>query len=204
MRGAFAELFGKQAGSCLGRGGSMHIADPALGIFGANGIVGAGVPIAVGAATAAQLRGDGRVAVSFFGDGAVSTGAFHEAATLAASWQVPVVLLCENNQFSEFTPTVVPDGQSTFEHRAKGYGLDFAHVDGNDVERVAGQLCDIVARLRAGGAPILVEATTYRMRGHYEGDQQQYRDPELDRVWLARDPLDRARAAIVARRRRRR
>jgi 2-oxoisovalerate dehydrogenase E1 component len=199
VRGAFAELFGKQAGSCLGRGGSMHIADPSLGIFGANGIVGAGIPIAVGAATAAQLRGDGRVAVAFFGDGAVSTGAFHEAATLAASWHVPVVLLCENNQFSEFTSTVVPDGQSTFEYRAKGYGLDFAHVDGNDVESVAVQMVDIVARLRDGGRPILVEATTFRVRGHYEGDQQQYRDLELDSRWLARDPLDRARAAIVAR-----
>jgi 2-oxoisovalerate dehydrogenase E1 component len=105
MRSAFAELFGRDSGSCRGRGGSMHIADPSLGIFGANGIVGAGVPIAVGAATAAALRADGRVAVAFFGDGAVSTGAFHEGATLAGSWRVPVVLLCENNQFSEFTPT---------------------------------------------------------------------------------------------------
>jgi 2-oxoisovalerate dehydrogenase E1 component len=197
LRGAFAELFGKQGGSCLGRGGSMHIADPALGIFGANGIVGAGVPIAVGAATAAQLRGDGRVAVAFFGDGAVSTGAFHEAATLAAAWQVPVVLLCENNQFSEFTPTVA--AESTFEYRAKGYGLDFARVDGNDVEAVAVSLSAIVARLRSGGRPVLVEATTFRRRGHYEGDQQKYRDPELDQVWLARDPIDAARAALAAR-----
>jgi 2-oxoisovalerate dehydrogenase E1 component len=199
IRAAFAELFGKQAGSCLGRGGSMHIADPSFGIFGANGIVGAGVPIAVGAATAAQLRGNGRVAVSFFGDGAVSTGAFHEAATLAASWQVPLVLLCENNQFSEFTPTVVPEGQSTFEYRAKGYGLDFAHVDGNDVEDVVVQLREIVAGLRAGGRPILVEATTFRMRGHYEGDQQQYRDAELDQLWLARDPIEAARTTLVSR-----
>ena len=202
IREAFAELFGKQTGSCHGRGGSMHIADPALGIFGANGIVGAGVPIAVGAATAAQLRGDGTVAIAFFGDGAVSTGAFHEAATLAASWQVPVVLLCENNQFSEFTPTVVADGASTFEYRAKGYGLDFAQVDGNDVEAVAVQLREIVTRLRTGGPPVLVEATTFRMRGHYEGDQQQYRDAELDRVWQARDPIDVRCAPVAAWRRR--
>lgn len=199
VRRAFAELFGKEAGSCHGRGGSMHIADPDLGIFGANGIVGAGVPIAVGAATAAQLRGDGRVAVAFFGDGAVSTGAFHEAATLAASWAVPVVLLCENNQFSEFTPTVVPEGQSTFEYRARGYGLDFARVDGNDVENVLTQLRSVVARVRAGGRPVLVEAVTYRVRGHYEGDQQKYRDADLDRHWRARDPIDRARAELVAR-----
>jgi 2-oxoisovalerate dehydrogenase E1 component len=198
MRGAFAELFGKETGSCHGRGGSMHIADPALGIFGANGIVGAGVPIAVGAATAAQLRGDGSVAVAFFGDGAVSTGAFHEAATLAASWRVPVVLLCENNQFSEFTATAVPASQSTFEYRAKGYGLDFARIDGNDVEDVTLAMRDIVGRLRAGGGPVLVEAVTFRVRGHYEGDQQRYRDPELDRVWLARDPIAQARGKLAA------
>jgi 2-oxoisovalerate dehydrogenase E1 component len=198
VRGAFAELFGKAAGTCRGRGGSMHIADPALGIFGANGIVGAGVPIAVGAATAAQLRGDGRVAVAFFGDGAVSTGAFHEAATLAAAWRVPVVLLCENNQFSEFTTTAVPGAQSTLEFRARGYGLNFARLDGNDVEDVAGQMREIVARVRAGGGPVLVEAVTFRVRGHYEGDAQRYRDPELDRFWLARDPIALTRARLAA------
>jgi 2-oxoisovalerate dehydrogenase E1 component len=198
MRGAFAELFGKATGSCHGRGGSMHIADPALGIFGANGIVGAGVPIAVGAATAAQLRGDGHVAVAFFGDGALSTGAFHEAATLAAAWRVPVILLCENNQISEFTTTAVPGGQSTIEYRAKGYGIDFARLDGNNVEDVAGRMRQIVSRLRAGDGPTLVEAVTFRVRGHYEGDQQRYRDPELDRVWLARDPIALTRAKLAA------
>jgi 2-oxoisovalerate dehydrogenase E1 component len=199
MRGAFAELFGRDSGSCHGRGGSMHIADPSLGIFGANGIVGAGVPIAVGAATAAALRADGRVAVAFFGDGAVSTGAFHEGATLAGSWRVPVVLLCENNQFSEFTPTPRGDGGTGFEHRARAYGLDFARVDGNDVVDVALAMRDIVGRLRAGGPPVLVEAVTFRVRGHYEGDRQSYRDPETDRGWLARDPIDRARGELRAR-----
>jgi 2-oxoisovalerate dehydrogenase E1 component len=199
MRGAFAELFGRATGSCGGRGGSMHIADPALGIFGANGIVGAGVPIAVGAATAAALRGDGRVAVAFFGDGAVSTGAFHEGATLAGSWRVPIVLLCENNQFSEFTPAPPGDDGTAFEHRARAYGLDFARLDGNDVADVALAMRDIVGRLRAGGRPVLVEAVTFRVRGHYEGDRQRYRDPETDRGWLARDPLDRARGELAAR-----
>jgi 2-oxoisovalerate dehydrogenase E1 component len=204
VRGAFAELFGRDSGSCRGRGGSMHIADPSLGIFGANGIVGAGVPIAVGAATAAALRADGRVAVAFFGDGAVSTGAFHEGATLAGSWQVPVVLLCENNQFSEFTPAASGnggsrDGGSAFEYRARAYGLDFARLDGNDVVDVALAMRGIMARLRAGGPPVLVEAATFRVRGHYEGDQQRYRDPELDRRWLARDPIDRARGELLAR-----
>jgi 2-oxoisovalerate dehydrogenase E1 component len=199
LGGAFAELFGRESGSCRGRGGSMHIADPSLGIFGANGIVGAGVPIAVGAAAAAALRADGRVAVAFFGDGAVSTGAFHEGATLAGAWQVPVVLLCENNQFSEFTATTTRAGGSTFEHRARAYGLDFARLDGNDVVDVALAMRDIVAGLRAGGPPVLVEAATFRVRGHYEGDQQRYRDPELDRRWLARDPIGRARDELLAR-----
>ena len=199
VRGAFAELFGREAGSCRGRGGSMHIADPSLGIFGANGIVGAGVPIAVGAATAAALRADGTIAVAFFGDGAVSTGAFHEGATLAGSWQVPVVLMCENNQFSEFTATSSGGGESRFEHRASAYGLDFARLDGNDVVDVALAMRDIVAGVRAGGRPVLVEAATFRVRGHYEGDQQRYRDPELDRRWLERDPIDRARGELLAR-----
>ncbi len=199
VRGAFAELFGKQTGSCHGRGGSMHIADPALGIYGANGIVGAGVPIAVGAATAAQLRGDGRVAVAFFGDGAVSTGAFHEAATLAAAWGVPVALLCENNQYTEFMPTGGSGQQSTLAHRAAGYGLDFAQLDGNDVASVTLTMREIVARLRAGGRPVLIEATTFRVRGHYEGDQQKYRDPEFDALWLARDPIDLAKSQLATR-----
>jgi 2-oxoisovalerate dehydrogenase E1 component len=199
MRGAFAELLGRATGSCHGRGGSMHIADPSLGIFGANGIVGAGVPIAVGAATAAALRADGRVAVAFFGDGALSTGAFHEGATLAGSWRVPVVLLCENNQFSEFTATPQGDGGPALEHRARAYGLDFARLDGNDVTDVALAMRDIVGRLRTGGPPVLVEAVTFRVRGHYEGDRQRYRDPETDRGWLARDPLDRARGELLVR-----
>lgn len=188
---AFAELFGMEEGSCRGRGGSMHIADPSLGIFGANGIVGAGVPIAIGAATAAALREDHRVAVAFFGDGALSTGAFHEGATLASAWQLPVILLCENNQFSEFTAsaksTAVP-----IERRARAYDFDFIQVDGNDVEQVASVMVDLVERLRNGGRPAFVEAVTFRVRGHYEGDVQKYRDTEFDQLWLARDPIDRA------------
>jgi len=198
MREAFAELLGREGGSCHGRGGSMHIADPALGIFGANGIVGAGVPIAVGAATAALLRDDGRVAVAFFGDGALSTGAFHEAATLAAAWQVPLVLLCENNQFSEFTRTAADLGGPAAGLRAQGYGLRFARVNGNDVQDVQTTMQDIVSGLRSGDRPILVEATTFRVRGHYEGDQQRYRDAEQDEAWRARDPIDLAHGQLAA------
>ena len=185
VREAFAELFGLQEGSCHGRGGSMHIADPAIGIFGANGIVGAGVPIAAGAAAAAKLRQDHRVAVSFFGDGAISTGAFHEGATLAGAWRLPLVLVCENNQFSEFSG---PAGVS-IERRAGAYDVDFVQVDGNDVSAVAIVMQRVVENIRQGGRPAFVEAVTFRVRGHYEGDPQRYRDPDTDAEWLARDPL---------------
>ena len=132
-----AELMGKETGACRGRGGSMHVADPALGIFGANGVVGAGLPIAVGAAHALKRRGAGQVAIAFFGDGAVATGAFHEAVNLAALWRLPVMFLCENNGFSEFSRTAdqhpVPIAQ-----RADGYGVPFRSVHGNDVEATRG------------------------------------------------------------------
>ncbi|GAA1268901.1 alpha-ketoacid dehydrogenase subunit alpha/beta [Pseudonocardia aurantiaca] len=194
---AFAELLGRETGACRGRGGSMHIADPAIGIFGANGIVGAGVPIAAGAAAAAQLRSKDRVAVAFFGDGATSTGAFHEGATLASSWRLPLVLLCENNQYSEFS--VARAGADAMRRRAAAYDMDFVRVDGNDVEEVATAMAAVVAAVRAGGPPAFVEAVTFRVRGHYEGDPQRYRDSDVDAHWLARDPLDRTRARLAER-----
>ena len=134
--GMFAELMGKDEGTNRGRGGSMHIADPALGIFGANGIVGAGLPIAAGAATAAQLRDDGSVAVAFFGDGAVAHGTFHEAVNLAAVWKLPVIFFCENNGYAEFSPASTQHA-ATLEQRAAGYGVDYVAVDGNDVVATA-------------------------------------------------------------------
>ncbi|MFD9552366.1 pyruvate dehydrogenase complex E1 component subunit beta [Nocardia salmonicida] len=183
-----AELMGRQTGTCRGRGGSMHIADPTKGVFGANGIVAAGLPIAVGAATAAQLRGAGNVVVSFFGDGAVAQGMFHEAVNLAAVWQLPVVFLCENNQYSEFSH-IGDQHRATFAQRALGYGIDYHKVDGNDVEQVAGVLSDILAEIRNGGGPVLVEAATYRWHGHYEGDPERYRSAEEVTSWQKRDPL---------------
>jgi 2-oxoisovalerate dehydrogenase E1 component len=184
----FAELMGKDGGTNRGRGGSMHIADPAMGIFGANGIVGAGLPIAAGAALAAQLRGDGGVAVAFFGDGAVAQGAFHEAINLAAVWRLPVIFFCENNGYAEFSP-VASQHAAPLERRAHGYGVDYVAVDGNDVVATAAVACDVVATARAGRGPVIVEATTYRRHGHYEGDPQRYRPPEEVREWEARDPL---------------
>ena len=186
--GMFAELMAKDAGTNRGRGGSMHIADPALGIFGANGIVGAGLPIAVGAATAAQLRDDGRVAVAFFGDGAVAHGTFHEAVNLAAVWQLPVVFFCENNGYAEFSPASTQHGAS-LKRRAKGYGVDYVAVDGNDVTKTASAMVEVVDDVRDGHGPVIVEAATYRWHGHYEGDPQRYRSADEVRDWEAQDPL---------------
>ena len=187
--GMFAELMGKDQGTNRGRGGSMHIADPKLGIFGANGIVAAGLPIAVGAATAAQLRADGSVAVAFFGDGAAAQGAFHEALNLAAVWQLPVVFFCENNGYAEFSPASTQHAAS-LEQRAAGYGIRYVAVDGNDVVATAvGRWRRRSLAARAGGGPAVVEAATYRWHGHYEGDPERYRSAEEVQEWEARDPL---------------
>jgi 2-oxoisovalerate dehydrogenase E1 component len=194
-----AELFARATGTNQGLGGSMHIADPDLGIFGANGIVAAGVPIAAGAALAARLRDQRDVAVSFFGDGAVAQGAFHEAANLAALWKLPMVLFCENNGYAEFSPAADqhPVPLCT---RAAGYGLEFVSVDGNDVEAVAVAMSRIVGRIRDGAGPAFVEALTYRWHGHYEGDPQRYRSAGELAQWQAdRDPVAMARARLVAR-----
>ncbi|MCX4767727.1 dehydrogenase E1 component subunit alpha/beta [Streptomyces sp. NBC_01275] len=191
-----AELMGKDAGTCHGRGGSMHIADPGLGIYGANGIVGAGLPIAAGVATAAKLRAAGDVVVAFFGDGAVAQGMFHEAVNLAAVWDLPVVFLCENNHYSEFSPAS-EQHRAPLSARAAGYGIGYAHVDGNDVLAVAGMMTDVVDRLRKGGGPVLVEAETYRWHGHYEGDPERYRSSEEVAAAKERDPLLVARRALA-------
>ncbi|MGW1617682.1 alpha-ketoacid dehydrogenase subunit alpha/beta [Streptomyces sp. NPDC002172] len=192
-----AELMGKDAGTNRGRGGSMHIADPGLGIYGANGIVGAGLPIAGGVATAAKLRGRGDVVVAFFGDGAVAQGMFHEAVNLAAVWDLPVVFLCENNHYSEFSPAA-EQHRAGLAARAAGYGIGYEHVDGNDVLAVQTLMSGVVARLRAGGGPVLVEAETYRWHGHYEGDPERYRPAEEVAAAKERDPLVIARRHLAA------
>jgi 2-oxoisovalerate dehydrogenase E1 component len=186
--GMFAELMGKAQGTNRGRGGSMHIADHKLGIFGANGIVAAGVPIAVGAATAAQLRADESVAVGFFGDGATAQGAFHEALNLAAVWQLPVIFFCENNGYAEFSPASSQHAAS-LEQRAAGYGIAFVAVDGNDVVATAQTMEAVASDIRSGGSPAIIEAATYRWHGHYEGDPQRYRSEDEINAWQERDPL---------------
>lgn len=192
----FAELFGRDAGTCRGRGGSMHIADPELGIFGANGIVAAGIPIAVGAALAQQLRSSGRVVVAMFGDGAVAQGAFHEAVNLASLWSLPVAFFCENNHYAEFSAE--RDQQPvTLAERAAGYGLRHLSLDGDDVVTVADAMGEVISGLRAGSPPVIVEADTYRWHGHYEGDPERYRDVAETDERRVRDPLLLARTALV-------
>lgn len=188
MAGMFAELMGRDGGTNRGRGGSMHIADPELGILGANGIVAAGLPIAVGAAAAARQRGSDAVAVAFFGDGAVAAAPFHEAVNLAAVHRLPVLFLCENNQYAEFSPVETQHPVPPVERMA-AYGIPATQVDGNDVEVVAGQVAADVAALRAGEGPRFVEALTYRSSGHYEGDPERYRDGDEVEAWKLQDPL---------------
>ncbi|MEV6902446.1 dehydrogenase E1 component subunit alpha/beta [Amycolatopsis sp. NPDC051372] len=195
VEGMFAELMGKETGTCRGRGGSMHIADPRKGIFGANGIVAAGLPIAVGAGTAAQLRAQGGVVLAFFGDGAVAQGMFHEAANLASVWRLPVIFFCENNKYAEFSP-IATQTRASLADRAPGYAMDYHHVDGNDVAAVASLVDGLVRELREGGGPVLVEADTYRWHGHYEGDPEKYREPEELAEWKERDPLVRLAARL--------
>ncbi len=186
--GMFAELMGKETGTCKGRGGSMHIADPRKGIFGANGIVGAGLPISVGAGTAAQLRAEGGVVVAFYGDGAIAQGVFHESVNLAAVWDLPVIFFCENNGYSEFS-AASDQHRASLQDRAAGYGVAYRHVDGNDVRAVAALQFELVEQLRRGSGPVIVEATTYRWHGHYEGDPESYRDAAELAEWKQRDPL---------------
>jgi pyruvate dehydrogenase E1 component alpha subunit len=184
-----AELAARSEGYCHGRGGSLHIADFDLGILGANGIVAGGIPIAVGAALAFAMRGEDRVALSFFGDGAVNEGAFHEAANLAGLWDLPIIFFCENNLYGEGTPQSRQAPVADLSLRAEGYGFPGTIVDGNDVLAVYEVVRAAAAHARAGKGPTFVEAKTYRFRGHYEGDPQIYRLPGEMEEWLARDPV---------------
>jgi 2-oxoisovalerate dehydrogenase E1 component len=188
MSAMFAELMGRESGTCHGRGGSMHVADLAAGVYGANGIVGAGLPIAAGIATAFELLGRDDVVVAFFGEGAVATGAFHEAVNLASVWRLPILFLCENNHFAEFS-RLEAQQRVTPSKRAGAYGLDGSIVDGNDVIAVADAVGGLVEGIRGGGGPHLLEAVTYRWHGHYEGDPERYRTPDEVAEWKERDPV---------------
>jgi acetoin:2,6-dichlorophenolindophenol oxidoreductase subunit alpha len=198
MAALMAELMGRASGICGGKGGSMHLTDVEHGAMGSYAIVGAHMPIAAGAAWAAKERGTRQVAVCFFGDGTTNIGAFHEALNLAVVWQLPVVYVCENNLYMEYTPI----GQVTaVEHpaadRAAAYGLEPIVVDGNDVDEVYQVASRLVGRAREGGGPALVEAKTYRQGGHSRADPAKYRPEDEVREWLARDPIPAYRARLL-------
>lgn len=184
-----AELTARAEGYCRGRGGSLHIADFDLGILGANGIVAGGIPIGVGAALAFAMREERRVALCFFGDGAVNEGAFHEAANLAGLWKLPVVFFCENNLYGEGTPQAKQSPLINLAQRAEAYGFPGRIVDGNNVLAVHETTSEAVKRARSGKGPTLVEGKTYRYRGHYEGDPQVYRTQEEIEEWREKDPI---------------
>lgn len=193
VRFMMAELLGKESGYCRGRGGSMHIADIHLGILGANGIVGGGIPIAVGAGLASDLLKQGRVCLCFFGCGATNQGTFHESLNLAAVWKLPVVFLIENNRFAVTTPLCESTAIEDLCERAASYGIDGVAVDGNDVLEVYEEVAKAVQKARAGGGPTLIEARTYRWEGHYLGDPQVYREKEDVERWKQpdREPVQR-------------
>jgi TPP-dependent pyruvate/acetoin dehydrogenase alpha subunit len=173
----------------------MHISVPEIGLIGTNGIVGAGVPIATGAAYGMQAKGTDDVTVCFFGEGAVATGAFGESINIAALWALPLVFICENNQYVELTPQKLHVAGEIW-RRGESFGMPGIKVDGNDIDAVANAVGDAVVRARAGGGPTIIEAVTYRWFGHYAGDGAAYRVEDEVLEWRERDPLIRARAAL--------
>jgi TPP-dependent pyruvate/acetoin dehydrogenase alpha subunit len=195
----FGELFGREIGLCKGKGGSMHLTSVEHGALGSYAIVGAHLPIACGTAWSARLRGTDQVTTCFFGDGATNIGTFHEALNLAAVWKLPVIFVCENNLYMEYTPI---GNVTAVEHpaadRASAYGLPPILVDGNDVEAVYQTARQAVDRARAGEGPSLIEALTYRHRGHSRTDPGKYRSPDEVAEWLERDPISAFRRRLAA------
>ncbi len=190
-----AELLGRADGYSHGRGGSMHLVDTSVGLLGTNGIVGGGIPIATGAALGMQLRGGDDLALCFFGEGATSTGGFAESMNVASLWKLPIIFLCENNQFVEMTPQSVHIAGEIV-RRAEGYDMPGVKVDGNDVNAVATVVATAVERARRGDGPTLIEAVTYRWYGHYAGDKATYRDPDEVQEWQSHDALAKVRTEL--------
>ncbi|HAJ36440.1 MAG TPA: pyruvate dehydrogenase (acetyl-transferring) E1 component subunit alpha, partial [Chloroflexi bacterium] len=204
MQRMMAELFGKRDGYCKGKGGSMHIADFSIGMLGACGIVGGGIPVAVGAALSAKTRGTDQVAVTFFGDGAANEGSFHESLNLASALKLPVIFVCENNQYGEFTPATSAMNIKDIALRAQGYGIPGVIVDGTDAIAMYEAAQEAVARARRGEGPTLIEAKTHRRGGHAEGEDaflagQQYLLPEERDAMRRNDPLLKLHDYIVER-----
>lgn len=201
LKPLMAEILGKATGICKGRGGSMHLTDTSVGSIGESAIVGGGIPLATGAALSAQVRGTDQVALSFFGDGAVNEGAFHESLNMASIWKLPVIFFCENNRYAAVTPAVQTHGQPDVARRADGYGMPGVIVDGQDFHAVYAATVEAVARARRGEGPTLIEAKTYRFDEHCVGlfVNGNYRPKEeLDHYKTERDPVELFRATLLA------
>jgi acetoin:2,6-dichlorophenolindophenol oxidoreductase subunit alpha len=186
---AFAEIFGRETGCSRGLGGSMHLADLSLGLLGSFAIVGAGLPVALGAAISAQLNGVGQVAMTFFGDGATNIGSFHESMNMAVVWKLPLLFICENNLYGEYSPILLTTPFEDLVRRADAYAMPAESVDGNDVVAVYTTVLRATERARRGEGPAFIECKTYRHRGHSRSDPAKYRPPDELESWLKRDPL---------------
>jgi len=186
-----AELAGRDTGYCRGKGGSMHLVAMDCGFVTATGVVGGNIPLAVGAAQACRMAGREQVAVVFFGDGAVQTGAFHESLNMASLWGLPLVFVCENNGYAEFSALEDQTNVRRLAEHGETYGIAAQTLDGNDVLAVRDAVAEAVARARSGGGPTFLECKTYRLRGHYEGDPGKYRELAEADEWRAKDPIAR-------------
>jgi acetoin:2,6-dichlorophenolindophenol oxidoreductase subunit alpha len=193
-----AELLGKSTGYCKGKGGSVHLADFQNGILGANGIIGASLVIATGAAMSAKIRKTDQVAVAFFGDGATNQGAFHEALNYAAIQKLPILFVCENNQYAVSTSCSEASACSSFANRGAAYGMEGIQIDGMNVLEVYDNVRDAVNRARKGGGPTFIECLTYRTRGHWEGETTDLRPSEEKELWKKRDAIERLKRALIA------
>ena len=193
-----AELLGRETGYCRGRGGSMHIADVHSGNIGANGVVGGGIPLATGVALSMKMQGLDRICLCFFGDGASNEGTFHESLNLAATWDLPVVYLCENNQYGLSMSTRRSMRNETIAQRASAYGIPGELIDGNDVFAVYENIYKAAQRARSGQGPTLIECRTYRYKGHSKSDQNLYRTRAEIREWQKRDPIQRLAMHLVS------
>lgn len=197
LKELLAENFGRVDGRCRGKGGNMHITDTSCGLMVTTGIVGGGLPIANGLGLASQLKNDGRVTVVNFGEGATTTGAFHEAVNLAAIWKLPVIFVCQNNLYGEFSPLSETQNIDKISLRAEGYGMKGVTVDGNDAKAMFTAAREAIDRARSGEGPTLLECVTYRFMGHYFGDQMVYMDPAELQAAIDADPVVRLRAQLL-------
>ncbi|MEN0645166.1 thiamine pyrophosphate-dependent dehydrogenase E1 component subunit alpha [Alkalicoccobacillus gibsonii] len=193
-----AELFGRTTGYCKGKGGSMHIADVSKGNLGANGIVGGGFSIATGAALTSKMKNQGKVVLCYFGDGASNEGSFHEAVNLASIWKLPVIFFCENNQYGMSGPVKEMVNIENIAQRAEAYGIPGHVVEGNDVFDVMSIVQEAVDFARNGGGPTIIEAKTYRWKGHSKSDAKKYRTREEEKEWREKDPIARYKEQLIA------